>query len=328
MTFDPQWGSFCRHSVSVLEPIDMDERLSGIEAFVQAVEAGSFARAAEKLGLTRSAVGKSVARLEQRLGARLFHRTTRAQSLTEDGHAFYERCRRALDEIDAAEAALDAGRREPAGRLRVSVPLLFGRHCVAPVLARLARRYPRLDLEIAFSDRVADLLEDGFDLAVRIGELRDSPNLAARRLGAQTFAVCAAPSYLGKRKRPVRAEDFASMTAITYSRAGAELPWEVRDAHGRRHTLPIARHLRFDDVQAIADAALAGFGVARLPHWLIAPLLQSGALLLLMEDVEVETSDVHAVWPHSRYLPSKTRAAIDALAAEVPALLGSEARVN
>jgi len=291
----------------------MDERLSGIEAFVQSVEAGSFARAADKLGLTRSAVGKSVARLEQRLGVRLFHRTTRVHSLTEDGHAFYERCKRALEEIDAAEAALDAGRREPAGRLRVSVPLVFGRHCVAPVLTKLARRHPRLDLELAFSDRVSDLLEDGFDLAVRIGELRDSPNLAARRLGSQTFVMCAAPSYLGKRRRSLRAEDFASLTALTYSRAGAETPWQV----------PVARHLRFDDVQAIADAALAGIGIARLPHWLIAPLVKSGSLVLLMEGAELESSDIHAVWPHSRYLPSKTRAAIDALARELPRLLGS-----
>ena len=302
----------------------MDERLSGIEAFVRAVEAGSFARAADKLGLTRSAVGKSVARLEQRLGSRLFHRTTRTQTLTEDGHAFYERCRRALDEIDAAEAALDAGRREPSGRLRVSAPLLFGRHCVAPVLMKLARRHPRLDLEIAFSDRVTDLLEDGFDIAIRIGELRDSPNLAARRLGAQTFVMCAAPSYLGKRKRSLRAADFAHLTAITYSRAGVESPWELTDADGRRHVLPIARHLRFDDVQAIADAALAGFGVARLPRWLIAPRLESGELALLMDGADVETSDIHAVWPHSRYLPSKTRAAIDALATEVPAVLGGD----
>jgi DNA-binding transcriptional LysR family regulator len=236
----------------------MDERPSGIQAFVRAVEAGSFARAADSLGLTRSAVGKSV--------ARLFHRTTRAQSLTEDGQTFYERCRRALDEIDAAEAALEAGRRDPAGRLRVSVPLLFGRHCVAPVLAGLARRHPRLDVEIAFSDRVVDLFEDGVDLAVRIGELRDSPNLAARRLGVQTFVMCAAPAYLAGPSRSVRAEDFAKLTALTYSRAGVEQPWGALDSEGRRQTLPIARHLRFDDVQAIADAAIAGFGIARLPR--------------------------------------------------------------
>jgi DNA-binding transcriptional LysR family regulator len=301
----------------------MEERLSGIQAFVEAVETGSFARAADKLGLTRSAVGKSVARLERRLGARMFHRTTRAQSLTEDGQVFYERCRRALDEIDAAEAALDAGRREPVGRLRVSVPLLLGRHCIASVLARLARKHPRLDLEVSFSDRVVHLLEDGFDLAVRIGELRDSANLAARRLGVQTFVMCASPAYLAGRQRPVGPDDFANLTALTYSRAGREEPWEMHDAGGRR-TLPFARHLRFDDVEAIADAALAGFGIARLPRWLIASRLRSGELLL-MDGVEARTSEIHAVWPYSRYLPSKTRAAIDALAAEVPALLDPDA---
>ena len=305
----------------------MEEGLSGIQAFVQAVEAGGFARAAEKMGLTRSAVGKSVARLEGRLGVRLFHRTTRAQSLTEDGQVFYERCRRALDEITAAEAALESGRREPSGRLRVSVPLLFGRHCVVPVLARLTRRHPRLDLEIAFSDRVVDLLEDGFDLAVRIGELRDSSNLAARLLGVQMFVMCASPGYLAGRARPLRPADFATLTAITYSRAGVQQPWEIRDAEGRRHTLSVARHLRFDDVQAIADAALAGFGIARLPRWLIASRLKSGELLPLLDGAE-QPSEIHAVWPHSRYLPSKSRAAIDALAAEVPALLGADQRTS
>jgi DNA-binding transcriptional LysR family regulator len=310
----------------------VDDPLAGIQAFVQAVEDGSFARAADKLGLTRSAIGKSVARLERRLGTRLFHRTTRAQSLTEDGHVFYERCRRALDEIDAAEAALYAGRHEPSGRLRVSVPALFGRRCVAPVLARLARKHPRLDLEVAFSDRVIDLLEDGFDLAVRIGPLRDSANLAARRLGVQTFVMCASPACLAGRQRPTRAEDFAGFTALTYSRGGREEPWQILGADGPR-ALPFARHLRFDDIEAIADAALAGYGVARLPRWLISSRVRSGELLVLMDGAEVHSWEIHAVWPHSRYLPSKTRAAIDALVAEVPALLdadpsGAESRTS
>src|SRR5262249_22818153 len=154
------------------------ERLTGIAAFVQAVEAGSFAVAAGRMGLTRSAVGKSIARLEQRLGVRLFHRTTRRQSLTEDGQAYYERCVRALAEIDAAEAALDSGRRAPAGCLRVTAPVLFGRYCVAPVLLELARRYSGLAIEMSFSDRVVDLLEEGFDLAIRVGTLSDSTSLA------------------------------------------------------------------------------------------------------------------------------------------------------
>src|SRR5882724_11319726 len=151
----------------------MRERLSGIAAFVQAVEAGSFAQAAERMQMTRSAVGKSIARLEERLGVRLFHRTTRRQSLTHDGQAYYERCVRVL-------AELEAGRREPSGRLRVSAPVIFGRRCVSPVLLSLARKYPGLAVDVSFSDRVVDLIEEGFDLAVRIGTLPDSGSLAAR----------------------------------------------------------------------------------------------------------------------------------------------------
>jgi DNA-binding transcriptional LysR family regulator len=172
------------------------EQLNGIATFVQAVESGSFALAAHRMRVTRSAVGKSIARLEHSLGVRLFHRTTRRLNLTEDGQVFYERCVRALAEIDAAEAALDNGRRAPVGRLRVSVPVLFGRHCVAPVLSKLAHQYGGLKVEISFSDRIVDLVEEGFDLAVRIGTLTDSASLAARRLGTERMGIYAAPSYL------------------------------------------------------------------------------------------------------------------------------------
>jgi len=133
----------------------MSDQLRGVSAFVEAVEAGSFALAAERMRLTRSAVGKSIAKLEQRLGVRLFHRTTRSQSLTEEGQAYYERCVRALAELDAGASALDSGKSKPTGRLRVTVPVLFGRHCIAPVLLELGRRYPLLKIEMSFSDHVA-----------------------------------------------------------------------------------------------------------------------------------------------------------------------------
>jgi DNA-binding transcriptional LysR family regulator len=271
--------------------------------------------------LTRSAVGKSIARLEQRLGTRLFNRTTRRQSLTENGQAYYERCKRALAEIDAAEAALDAGGREPVGRLRVSAPLVFGRHCVAPVLAALVRRHARLDVEISFSDRVVDILQEGFDLAVRIGDLRDSATLAARRLGVQQFVICASPAYLAQHGSPSAAADFAGHTAIVYASGGPEAPWEVRESSGRMQELPIARRLRFDDVQAIADAAVDGCGLARLPRWLAAPHVRAGRLTLLLVNEHTHDSDIHAVWPRTRYLPAKVRVAIDALAAQAPALI-------
>ncbi|WP_438269552.1 LysR substrate-binding domain-containing protein [Pseudomonas indica] len=302
----------------------MSERLQGIDAFVQAVEAGSFAQAAERMRLTRSAVGKSIARLERRLGVRLFHRTTRRQSLTEDGQAYYERCKRALAELEDAEAALDNGRREPSGRLRVSVPVLFGRHCVAPVLTRLARQYPRLEVEIAFSDRVVDLLEEGFDLAVRVGDLRDSSTLAARRLGTQHLAICAAPSYLDAHGWPRTIEELSGHVGIHYSQTGQESPWQVLDEEGRLHEPHIRSKLRFDDLQAIADAAVAGAGLARLPCWLLTPHVRSGELALVVTNERVLPTEIHAVWPQTRYLPSKIRVAIDALVEEIPARIAPQ----
>ncbi|WP_256258768.1 LysR family transcriptional regulator, partial [Burkholderia ubonensis] len=173
----------------------MDDRLEGVAVFVQVVEAGSFALAAQRLDMTRSAVGKAVARLEKRLGARLLNRTTRSQSLTDDGQCYYDRCVRALAELDAAQADLDSGRHEPRGRLRVSVPLAFGHHCVAPILTELAHTYPHLQIDLSLTDRAVDLVEEGIDLAVRIGRLPDSTSLVARRIGTQYGSLGASPAY-------------------------------------------------------------------------------------------------------------------------------------
>jgi DNA-binding transcriptional LysR family regulator len=300
----------------------MRERLNGIVAFVQSVETGSFAQAAERMQLTRSAVGKSVARLEQQLGVRLFHRTTRRQSLTEDGQAYYERCVRVLAELEAAEAAFDTGRREPSGRLRVSVPVVFGRHCVAPVLLRLARKYPGLTVEVSFSDRVVDLIEEGFDLAVRIGTLPDSGSLAARRLGSQRMGICGAPSYLAEHGHPTNVEDLNGHAGIVYGRAGQVAPWPVRDGTGSIREPRIESRLRFDDLQAIADAAVSGAGLAWLPCWLLAPHVRAGELMMVMDSQRVLATDIHAVWAQTRHLSSKVRAAIDVLVTEIPAMIG------
>ncbi len=298
-----------------------EDRLIGLETFVAAVETGSFAQAAARLGVTRSAVAKTIGRLEQRLGARLFQRTTRRQSLTESGNAYYERAKRALGELDAGEAELDAGRCEPVGRLRVTASLMFGRRCVAPVLAKLVERHPRLELEIAFGDRLVDLVDERFDLGVRIGVLRDSATLAARRLGAQRFVVCAAPHYLDTHGRPQSSADYARHTGIVYAPRGIDTPWLVRGEGGSATELAIARRFRFDDLDAIADAALRGLGLARLPRWLAAPHVASGALVHLVDNTQESEVDIHAVWPQTRWLPAKVRVAIDALVAEIPTLI-------
>lgn len=296
----------------------MSERLNGIVVFVQAVEAGNFALAAERLHLTRSAVAKTIARIEERLGARLFHRTTRTQTLTDDGQVYYERCVKALAELEAGEATLHSGRSEPAGLLRLSAPVLFGRYCVAPSMARLTAVHPQLKVDMSFNDRVVDLIDEGYDLAVRVGSLPDSATLVSRRLGAQLMLVCAAPAYLGKHGRPASMEDLRGHACIAYGRNGNQLPWRLNDENGRAHDLTVDTRLRFDDIQAIADAAVAGHGLAWLPCWLVSRYLKRGELERVFDCDRVAPTEIHLVWPRTPYLPAKTRAAVDILLAEAP----------
>ncbi|MBN3788253.1 LysR family transcriptional regulator [Burkholderia sp. Ac-20353] len=300
----------------------MTDKLDGVTTFVQVVESGSFALAAERLDMTRSAVGKAIARLEKRLGARLLQRTTRSQSLTDDGHAYYDRCVRALAELEAAEADLDCGRHEPRGRLRVSVPLAFGHHCVTPVLLDLAHAYPHLRIDVAISDRFVDLVDEGFDLAVRIGKLPDSTSLAARRLGTQHGSLGAAPSYLARFGTPATLDALKDHRTIAYSRAGVPHPWDLRAPDGTPTRIDLQHQLSFDDVQAIAAAAVSGFGIAWLPSWLLAHHVRRGELAVVMDRCFVETGDIHAVWPQTRYLPRKTRCTIDALVQAIPPMIG------
>jgi DNA-binding transcriptional LysR family regulator len=301
--------------------VALKDRLDGVTTFVQVVESGCFAQAADRLALTRSAVGKAIARLETRLGVRLLHRSTRSQTLTAEGQAYYERCIRALAELDAAEADLDSGRIEPNGRLRVSVPEAFGHFCVAPILLNLVNHYPRLQIDISFSDRYVDLIEEGFDLAIRIGELRNSDLLVARRLGTQHTAIGASPAYLARHGTPARPDELEGHTGIAYGRTGSPLPWDSRgdDEFGR--TLGLRSPISMDDVQAIAAAAVDGFGVAWLPSWLLARYIRSGELVAVLEGHHVRSQEIYAVWPKVRHLRRKTRVAIDALVDQIPSLI-------
>ncbi|CAI0849939.1 LysR family transcriptional regulator [Serratia fonticola] len=296
----------------------MNDRLSGISVLVSVVEAGSFALAANRLHLSRSAVGKTIARLEQRLGVRLFHRTTRSLNLTDDGALFYERCLRALEEIRVAENLLESGKRQVSGRLRVSMPVLIGRLCIAPVLTALAREHPELELDLSFSDRVVDVAEEGFDLAVRNGPLPDSAGLVARRLGDNRMTLCASPDYLARCGMPSSVEELPQHDAIAYRYAAMIRSWLIPQADGTmREVMPKPR-LLMDDLQAIADAAVAGFGIAWLPCWLIRDALLEGRLQQVLGEVPGKDFEVHAVWPLTPHLPLKVRLAVDALVSHLP----------
>jgi len=298
------------------------EQLKGISIFVETVDAGGFSAAAERLHLTRSAVGKTIARLEQRLGVRLFNRTTRAQSLTDEGRFFYERCLRAVEEIRIGEALLESGRREVRGRLRVSMPALFGRHCAAPILTRLLDEHPDLELDLSFNDRVVDLLEDGFDLAIRNGPLKDNPDLMARAIARQPMTVCASPAYLEKHGLPRTLEDIAHHQGIVYRRGDQDKAWTFPAAAGLvREVLPKSR-LRLDDLASIADAAVEGRGLAWLTCWLVKDRIASGKLVRVLTDLPPSIFEAHAVWPRSPVMLPKVRLAIDTLAANLPRLMG------
>ncbi|HEY0120197.1 MAG TPA: LysR family transcriptional regulator [Rhizobium sp.] len=299
----------------------MNDMLNGIPEFVEAAEAGGFSAAAARMNLSRSAIGKTIAKLERRLSVRLFHRTTRTQSLTDEGQAFYERCRRALDEIQSGEAMLESGKREVTGRLRISMPVLFGRRCIAPLLMELARTHPNLELDLSFSDRVVDLLDEGFDLAIRNGTLRDSAGLATRRVARHRMVVCASPAYLAKRGTPQTIADLDGYELIAYARTSEASMWIFPQANGPDVEYTPRTRLRFDDLEAMADAAAAGMGAAWLPCWLIRDQVQAGRLTPVLTHMSGLTFHAHAVWPQTPHLPLKMRAVIDLLAARLPEMM-------
>lgn len=297
----------------------MSDVLNGISVFVTAAESGGFSAAAARLHLSRSAVGKTISRLESRLGVRLFHRTTRAQSLTEDGQAYFEHCLRALDALRTGGQMLESGRKEGSGRLRVTAPVLFGLRCVAPILTRLANQHPRLELEINFSDQLVDLVEDRFDLAIRNGRPTAGAGLKTRLIALQRMTVCASPAYLAAHGAPQTLDDLHRHDGVVYCRAGAVKPWLFpQEERGENLEIVPPNRLRFDDLSAIADAAVDGHGIAWLPCWLIRDRVHEGKLVPVLLEGPRLMIETHALWPDTPHLPLRVRLAIDALADELP----------
>lgn len=294
------------------------DRLTSMAVFMKAIDLGSFAAAAEALELSGPMVGKHIRFLEERLGVRLINRTTRRQSLTDFGRAYYERCRVILAEAEAADALAADQLSEPHGKLRVTMPVHFGRRCVTPVLLELAQRYPTLELDLSLNDRFADLAEDGYDLAIRTGDLADKAGVIARRVARQSMVVCASPSYIKRYGKPQHFDELGRHQAIMYRRSGPVRPWLFpRKDQSPLEVMPVGR-LRLDDLDAIADAATAGMGLAWLPYWLVRERIQAGMLVQLLPDQPEFPYDVYALWLQTPHLPLKVRLAVDALAAALP----------
>jgi DNA-binding transcriptional LysR family regulator len=292
----------------------MIDHAGEMAAFVRVVEAQGFSAAAPALGLTPSAVSKLITRLETRLGVRLMQRTTRALHLTADGEAFYEQARRIVAEITALEAELTDRRGTPQGLLRVTTSLAFSTHQLAPLIGEFLERYPAVQLELIPTDRVVDLVEEGVDIAIRVGRLADS-SFMARKIGEDVRLVCAAPSYLARHGRPERPEELVRHNCIV-NRDRAHLNrWQflIDGPNGRQvREIEVKGRIAVSDGEAQLRLALQGLGIVRLTRLTVAGAIRSGELVSLLKEFSAEEPvPIHAVYPHRRHLAPKVTAFAD-----------------
>ncbi len=296
----------------------MLDNLGAIATFVRLAETFSFKATAQQLGMSGPAVSKAIARLEAHLGTRLFHRTTRRVSLTDDGQAFLERCRRILEDVREAEELLTSRRLTPRGRLRVQMPLGFGRHVVLPMLPGFLARYPDLAVDVDLSDRIVDFADEGLDVAVRIGELPDS-RLIARRIYDIRFVTCASPAYLARHGTPRKPEDLARHRCLAYWMPQLAQHREWPFAHrGVRFAYAPSGKLNVNNSEALVDAAVRGEGIVSVATFLAADAFKAGKLKVVLREFVTMGPPVSVVYLPSRHLSARVRAFLDFLAAVVP----------
>jgi DNA-binding transcriptional LysR family regulator len=290
------------------------QNLTDIAIFVKVVELSSFTAAADALEMSQPVVSKAVTRLEEKLGARLLNRTTRRLSLTEAGAELYRRSGSALREIENAELEIARFQTEPRGTLRVSAPMSFSILQLGPAIHTFMDRYPGVTVELHMDDRRVDLVEEGFDVAIRIANLRDS-NLVARKIAPTRQVICASPSYLAKRGTPERPEDLLEHNCILYSLQSTPREWRLVDNEGQEHVVPVNGNLHSNNGLVSRAAAVAGAGIIMLPTFYLGDQLRSGELKPVLCKFKPQEIAVYAVYPERRNLMPKVRAFIDFVAA-------------
>jgi len=283
--------------------------------FARVVSSGSFCAASRDLGVSTAVVSRRVAALEARLGIRLLHRTTRRIALTDEGATFHESVVRILQEVEEAEAAASAGIAKPRGVLRVAMPASFGHRHIAPLIPKFARRYPDVELALQLSDRPVAIIEEGFDLGIRIAELADS-SLAARKLAPNRRVVCASPEYLKQHGAPRTPAELAQHNCLIPNwEHDFTSAWDYREPSGKAGSVRVRGRYACDNWEVLRDWALAGLGIALKSTWDVRDHLEDGTLVPVLPGYTFGTEvAIYAVYPHRRHLPAKTRAFIDFLA--------------
>ena len=288
------------------------DRFHAIEAFVKVVETGSFARAAERLGVSVSSVSRHVTDLEAHLNARLLNRTTRRLSLTEIGRAFHERCVQLLADLEEAEESAGEGAVVPRGTLRLTCGVTFGERYLAPAIAEFMARYPQMRFDTELSDRVVDLVEEGFDAAVRIGAV-GGQNLVARKVGTTRLVCCAAPSYLAQHGEPRAPEDLAAHACLLYAYAPQLGLWPFRDPDGNERNVRVAGPAHANNGRFLEALAVAGVGISYEPDFIVGPDVKAGRLVPILRAFAPPAAGIHVVYPSRRHLSAKVRAFTDFL---------------
>lgn len=288
------------------------DRFLEMQSFTAVVDAGSFVGAAEALKLSKAAVSRHVLELENRLGVRLLHRTTRRVSLTPEGQVFHARSKALLAELADVEGELTSSREAASGRLRINAPLTFGVLHLAPLWGRFRARYPQVTLEVTLADRLVDLVEEGYDLAIRIAAM-DSSTLVSRRLATTRLVLCASPAYLAAHGTPQHPADLTRHEVIAYSYFATKDEWHFQGPQG-----PVSVRTRpwmhTNNGETCLAAALADQGVILQPTFLVAPALAAGTLVALMPAYCAHEVGIHAVYPSRQHVPAKVRVLIDFLA--------------
>ncbi|MGE8258268.1 MAG: LysR substrate-binding domain-containing protein [Stenotrophomonas sp.] len=288
------------------------DSISALLAFVRTAEAGSIVGAARVLGLTASAVGKRIARLEQDLGTRLFHRTTRRLHLTDEGELLLQRCRRALDELSDAQADIAQRQHAPRGLLRIGLPTI-GYRFLLPVLPGFQQRYPQVQLELDFNDRLVDVVNEGLDAVIRSGDLADS-SLMARTLGTFRFVICASPQYLQAQGMPQQQADLQHLAAVRFRfpTSGKLQPWSL-PGHSGDAAASMATSMTCNNMEALLSAAIGGMGVAWMPDFLAADALADGRLQHVLPALPHQHGQFSLLWPGNRQPSARLRVFIDYL---------------
>ena len=291
------------------------DRIAAVNLYIRVVETSSFSKAAADLGIAQSTATKAVARLEQRIGARLLYRSTRGVTPTEVGSLYYDKCKTIAREIDEADNLASLLQSDVAGKLRVSSSVAFGRRVLVPQVLRYMQAHPAVTIDLTFDDRYVDLVELGADLAIRMGRLADS-SFGARFLGTNPWVLAGTPAYLAAHGSPNAPKDLVDHACLVYSSVQGHDQWGFTDREGRNSVVPVTGPLRSNNLSAVLAAARDGMGLAILPWYVAYESVRSGVLEPVMTHYQLPAQEIHAVFPSPKFVPSKVSAIIDWLAGE------------